>query len=102
MTRVPSGEMAGSTTSFGPASNSNWISGRFAALAGVLVYSQHRPVENKVSGFIEAHDIRVTSSAGVASLGCCATRNRVTLIGTADRRLYAAKHSGRNRVVGEG
>ena len=30
-----------------------------AALAGVLVYSQHRPRQERVSGFIEAHDIRV-------------------------------------------
>jgi two-component system, cell cycle response regulator len=49
----------------------------------------------------ETHDIRVTSSAGVASLACCGpTRDRVTLLGTADRRLYAAKQSGRNRVIG--
>ena len=35
-----------------------------AALVGVLVYSQHRPPQGKVSGFIEAHDIRVGSRVG--------------------------------------
>jgi two-component system, cell cycle response regulator len=46
-------------------------------------------------------EICVTSSAGVASLVCCGTaRDRATLLGTADRRLYAAKQAGRNRVVG--
>lgn len=35
-----------------------------SALAGILVYSQHRPVENKVSGFIESHDIRLGSRVG--------------------------------------
>ncbi|MBX3223935.1 MAG: GGDEF domain-containing protein [Labilithrix sp.] len=51
----------------------------------------------------EGREIRVTSSAGVASLACCGeARDRSTLLGTADRRLYAAKQGGRNRVVGPG
>ena len=35
-----------------------------AALAGVLLWSQHQPRPEKVSGFIEAHDIRVGSRVG--------------------------------------
>ncbi len=49
----------------------------------------------------ESHTIRVTSSAGVASLdeeGL--TPDREALLGAADARLYQAKTSGRNRVVG--
>jgi diguanylate cyclase (GGDEF)-like protein len=50
----------------------------------------------------EGREIRVTSSAGVASLSCCgATPDRTTLLGTAYKRLYAAKAGGRNRVVGQ-
>ncbi len=45
--------------------------------------------------------VPVTASFGVASLACCgATRDRETLLGLADGRLYAAKEGGRNRVVG--
>jgi multidrug resistance efflux pump len=34
------------------------------ALLGLVAYSQYRPVPNKVSGFIEAHDIRLGSRVG--------------------------------------
>jgi diguanylate cyclase (GGDEF)-like protein len=45
--------------------------------------------------------LAVTLSAGVASLSCCTARvDRATLIGLADARLYRAKATGRNRVVG--
>jgi diguanylate cyclase (GGDEF)-like protein len=51
--------------------------------------------------FFEGKEIRITSSGGVASLACCGpTRDRATLLGTADKRLYAAKTGGRNRVIG--
>lgn len=51
----------------------------------------------------EGRQIRVTLSAGAASLGCCsATPSSEELIGIADRRLYLAKQGGRNRMAFEG
>jgi diguanylate cyclase (GGDEF)-like protein len=47
---------------------------------------------------IEDHKIRVTVSAGVASCAGEPT-TAAELIGRADANLYAAKESGRNRVV---
>ncbi len=47
--------------------------------------------------------IRVTVSAGVASLRCCVGKHdKGTLLGLADARLYKAKQGGRNRVVASG
>ncbi|MFS8071447.1 MAG: diguanylate cyclase, partial [Byssovorax sp.] len=50
----------------------------------------------------EDHQIRVTLSAGVASLLCVAEPTRTSLLSMADARLYKAKQAGRNRVVGAG
>lgn len=49
--------------------------------------------------FFEGDHIPVSLSAGCASLDCSDERSAVTLIATADRRLYQAKREGRNRVV---
>ncbi len=51
----------------------------------------------------EDNQIRVTASAGVAAIGDPGiATDRAALLGAADARLYRAKESGRNRVVGTG
>ena len=48
----------------------------------------------------ENQSIRVSGSFGVASIACCGDDVQLkTLLSIADTRLYAAKRSGRNRVV---
>ena len=47
----------------------------------------------------EGQQIPVTISAGCAALSCCATPAPDEVVAIADRRLYAAKQAGRNRVV---
>jgi two-component system, cell cycle response regulator len=45
--------------------------------------------------------VSVTASFGCAALSCCSQANAVELVGIADRRLFAAKHLGRNRVAAQ-
>jgi two-component system cell cycle response regulator len=54
-----------------------------------------RPVD------LEGTSISITASAGVASLECCGKfADGASLVARADKRLYAAKEQGRNRVIG--
>jgi len=47
----------------------------------------------------DGKELRVTCSGGAASLRCCGEkRDKATLLGLADARLYASKQGGRNRV----
>jgi two-component system, cell cycle response regulator len=50
----------------------------------------------------DAGPVRVTVSVGCASMGLDYDIKPELLLATADRRLYAAKHAGRNRVVANG
>lgn len=44
-------------------------------------------------------EMEVTVSGGCSSLACCVGTTAEELMGVADRRLYRAKRSGRNRIV---
>jgi diguanylate cyclase (GGDEF)-like protein len=50
----------------------------------------------------EGREIRVTLSGGCAAASELETVSHTAFLGLADRRLYAAKHAGRNRIVATG
>ena len=61
-----------------------------------------RIIERAVIAF-SGKELQVTASLGVASLACCGQhQDKAALVSLADRRLYIAKQTGRNRVVSVG
>jgi two-component system, cell cycle response regulator len=82
----------------------------FTVVARSAELVQARDLAERIRRTVEANDIplgpqtiRVSISLGVASLACTGGRlDRATLMGMADRRLYVAKQSGRNRVMAQG
>jgi len=50
----------------------------------------------------DAGELRVTVSVGCSSFAELDEKTPEALVSTADKRLYAAKHAGRNRVVSQG
>ena len=77
---------------------------RGIAIGPAFVFADR--IRQAISGSVATYNntpIRVTVSAGVASLACCEGRlDRTTLLQIVDARLYRAKLGGRNRVIGPG
>jgi len=67
-------------------------------LGAGLVAERLRALVAVLPVIVEGKPIPVTISAGCASLESCTERTAQELIAVADRRLYRAKHAGRNRV----
>jgi len=55
-----------------------------------------------VRAVTEQGTLQITVSVGCASFADLEEKTPEALVSTADRRLYAAKHAGRNRVIAEG
>ena len=80
----------------------------FVVVMRELEVGAARALADRLRESIAAHpveaagqSIRLTVSAGVASLACCgADASKAAIVAKADARLYQAKQGGRNRVVG--
>jgi diguanylate cyclase (GGDEF)-like protein len=57
-------------------------------------------IRDSIAGHVDPATVRITASIGIASLGADVA-DYDTMFATADQRLYQAKASGRNCVVGE-
>jgi diguanylate cyclase (GGDEF)-like protein len=81
----------------------------FVVVMRALDVGDARALADRLREGVAAHpvatagqSIRLTVSAGVASLACCGPdADRTALVAKADARLYLAKQGGRNRVVAE-
>jgi two-component system, cell cycle response regulator len=76
---------------------------RGVALAGAARAAERiRVAVEELRTRVDGTLVPVTVSLGCASIACAGRLDAETLIAIADRRLYAAKRAGRNRVVAEG
>jgi two-component system, cell cycle response regulator len=71
-------------------------------IGGQRLAERLRSSVESVPAVVEHAPVPVTISLGVASLGCTERKTPEEMVVIADRRLYAAKHAGRNRSVAEG
>ncbi|MCE8014755.1 diguanylate cyclase [Halomonas sp. MCCC 1A17488] len=74
----------------------------FAVLLPLTPLVASHPLAERLRHAIAAHDFGIEAGQVTASIGLAEYRlgeSRDTLIGRADRSLYAAKHQGRNRVI---
>lgn len=81
----------------------------FAVILRAIDVHGARALAERLRQLIEAlrvdcdgREVRVTASLGCASLADAGEARSEALIADADRRLYAAKEAGRNRVVADG
>jgi diguanylate cyclase (GGDEF)-like protein len=66
-----------------------------------IIAERLRGLVERASVAFEGRDLRITVSAGVVSLAECGGRcDKAAVLRLADQRLYRAKETGRNRVVG--
>jgi len=76
---------------------------RGIALDGAKVVGER--LRERIAGLsieTDKGELKVTVSVGCASFATTTDPTAESLVQTADKRLYAAKHGGRNRVVAEG
>lgn len=70
--------------------------------AGVVVAERIRVAVEQIRLLVAKQPVPITVSIGCASVACCKQLTTEELVLIADRRLYAAKRAGRNRVVSSG
>lgn len=70
--------------------------------AGACVAERIRAAVGQIQLMSGEHRVPITVSIGCASLTCCRDLTTEELVQIADRRLYAAKRAGRNRVISAG
>lgn len=70
--------------------------------AGAVAAERIRLAVAQIHLMSSGRRVPITISIGCASLSCCAEATTTELVAIADRRLYAAKHAGRNRVAATG